>query len=249
MPYRTISALYQSRAEAEKAQMQLRSAGIAASDIEIHEQSTSGSTTTPERPADEGFLGWLKSLFGPEDSYYYAEGLSRGHVLLTARISDANADRAIRILDDTHPLDWQTKEKEWRASGWSGPVAAGAETKIPVIEERLKVGKREINRGTVRVRSYIVEEPVNRPVGLRQEHVTVERRPVNRPVENADELLKERSVELSETAEEAVVAKDAIVKEEVGLRKEVRDETANVKDKLRRTKVEVEDRRTSPKPR
>ena len=77
----------------------------------------------------------------------------------------------------------------------------------------------------------------------------MERRPVNRPVENADELLKERSVELTETAEEAVVAKDAVVKEEVGLRKEVKDETANVKDKLRRTKVEVEDQRTSTKPR
>jgi stress response protein YsnF len=53
-----------------------------------------------------------------------------------------------------------------------------AEDAIPVIEERLLIGKREVNRGSVRVRSYIVEEPVREPVQLREERVEVERRPV-----------------------------------------------------------------------
>ena len=249
MPYRTISALYESRAEAEKAESQLRSAGIDANDIEIHDRNTTAASETRTTSDDEGFIGWLKSLFGSEDSYYYAEGISRGHVLLTARVSDANAESAIRILEGTSPLDWQAKEKDWRASGWCGPETAGEDTAIPVVEERLRVGKREVNRGTVRVRSYIVEEPISRPVGLREEHVTVERRPVNKPVENAEGLLKERSVELTETAEEAVVAKDAIVREEVSLHKDVSEKTASVQDKIRRTKVEVEDQRTGPKPR
>src|SRR5437764_3366736 len=50
---------------------------------------------------------------------------------------------------------------------------------IPVVEEQLKVGKREVQRGGVRVFSRVVETPVNESVNLREEHVNVERRPVN----------------------------------------------------------------------
>jgi stress response protein YsnF len=61
--------------------------------------------------------------------------------------------------------------------------------------------------------------------------------------------MQERSIEMSETAEEAVVAKDAVVTEEVRLRKEVGQETANIKDKVRHTEVKVEDTRPESKTR
>jgi stress response protein YsnF len=58
---------------------------------------------------------------------------------------------------------------------------AGAEERIPLAEEQLVVGKREASRG--RVRSYVVETPVEEEVTLHQEHMDIERRPVDRPVE------------------------------------------------------------------
>jgi len=51
---------------------------------------------------------------------------------------------------------------------------------IPVTEEQLKVGKRDVSHGRVRVRTYVVEEPIQESVNLREERVQVERRPVDR---------------------------------------------------------------------
>jgi hypothetical protein len=59
-------------------------------------------------------------------------------------------------------------------------------TAIPVVQEELKVGKREVQRGGVRVFSRVVETPVNESVNLREEHVNVERRPVDQPISAAD---------------------------------------------------------------
>jgi uncharacterized protein (TIGR02271 family) len=118
------------------------------------------------------------------------------------------------------------------------------EEAIPIVEERLTVGKREVNRGRVRVRSYVVETPVQEQVALRQEHVEIERHAVNRPVTAADEaLFRDRTIEATESAEEAVVAKEARVVEEVVVRKEAEERVQTVQDKVRRTEVEVEDER------
>ena len=111
---------------------------------------------------------------------------------------------------------------------------------IPVVEEQMQVGKRQVNRGGVRVYSRVSERPVQEDVQLREEHVTVERRPVDRPVTNDDAAFRERAVEATETAEEAVVAKQARVVEEVVVNKDVAQRTETVRDTVRRTDVEVE---------
>lgn len=118
----------------------------------------------------------------------------------------------------------------------------GEET-IPVMEEQLRVGKREVAGGRVRVRSYVVERPVEEQVELRQERVTLERRPVDREVAPGDAAFQERTIEAVERGEEAVVSKSARVVEEVGIRKDVERETETVRDTVRRTEVEVEDER------
>jgi uncharacterized protein (TIGR02271 family) len=116
---------------------------------------------------------------------------------------------------------------------------------IPIVEERLRVGKRDVERGRVRVRSYIVETPVEEQVNLRSEHVQLERRPVDRELTTTDaELFRERTIEATETSEEAVIAKDVRVKEELILRKGVVDNVETVRDTVRRTEVEVEDSTT-----
>src|SRR5215207_6136302 len=94
--------------------------------------------------------------------------------------------------------------------GW--PVGTDREERIPVAEERLNVGKREVNQGRVRVRSYVVETPVQEQVNLRQEHVSVERRPADRAMTGKENLFQERTIEATEKAEQAVVSKQARVR-------------------------------------
>ena len=76
---------------------------------------------------------------------------------------------------------------------------------------------------------------------LRDEHVKVERHAVDQPASEADmAAFKEGSIELRETAEEAVVSKTARVVEEVVVGKEVEQRTEQINDTVRRTDVEVE---------
>ncbi|HEY8565497.1 MAG TPA: YsnF/AvaK domain-containing protein [Beijerinckiaceae bacterium] len=114
---------------------------------------------------------------------------------------------------------------------------------IPIVEEQIAVGKREVNRGRVRVHSYVVEQPIQEQVTLREEHVHVDRRPVDRPITDADRLFQERTIEAVERDEQAVVAKEARVKEELVINKEVEQRQETISDTVRRTEVEVEDER------
>ena len=112
---------------------------------------------------------------------------------------------------------------------------------IKVMEERLRVGKREVSAGAVRIRSYIVERPVEEQVRLHEEHISVERHPVDRAATTADfGAFQERTIEARATSEEAVVSKDARVVEEIGLKKTGSDRTETIRDTVRKTEVEVE---------
>jgi len=122
-------------------------------------------------------------------------------------------------------------------------LSEGDDETIPVIDERLVVGKRDVNLGRVRVRSYTREEPVSADVNLHNERVTIDRRSVDRPLTDADAAFRDRTIEAEEHSEEAVVAKEARVTEEISLRKEGNDRTETVSDTVRKTDVEIEDER------
>jgi uncharacterized protein (TIGR02271 family) len=127
-------------------------------------------------------------------------------------------------------------------------AASGGEEVIPVVEEQLQVGKRDVSHGRVRIRSYVVEAPVEEQVTLREERVAVERRPVDRALSDADRAFQERTIEAEERREEAVVSKEARVKEELVVRKEAEQRTETVSDTVRETKVDVEDERGNQPP-
>ena len=127
----------------------------------------------------------------------------------------------------------------------SASAASGKEEVIPIAEENIEVGKRTVDRGTTRVRRYVVETPVEREVTLHGERVTVERR---RPLDTAvaGNAFEERTVEVRETEEEPVTEKTARVVEEVAIRKEETERTETVRDTVRRDEVEVTDKDGRP---
>jgi uncharacterized protein (TIGR02271 family) len=125
-------------------------------------------------------------------------------------------------------------------------AGAGEEETIALVEERLRVGKRSVEGGRVRVRSYVVEAPVQEQVPLREENIAIERRAVDRPVTDADQAaFGDRTIEATATSEEAVVSKTARVTEEVVVSKGAKERVETVRDTVRRTEVEVDDDRAS----
>jgi uncharacterized protein (TIGR02271 family) len=122
------------------------------------------------------------------------------------------------------------------------PVVSAAEAAIPIVEEELLIGKRTVDRGGVRLYRRIVEIPVEESVSLRDEQVHVERHPVDRPATDQDLAMQgERSIELTETAEEVVVSKSAHVIEEVHLNQDVKERVETIHDTVRRTEVDLEE--------
>lgn len=201
-----------------------------------------------------GLLGALVNHGVPEEEAgYYAEGVRRGGSLVMLTVDDDRVNDVERIMNMHNPVDIDERASAWREEGFeqydaeaepytSEQVAANREQyAIPVVEEDIKVGKREVQEGGKRIRSYVRETPVEESVTLRDEEVHVERRPVNRAVTDADDAFQEKSVEMTESREEAVVSKEARVVEEVVVDKEAREHTETVRDSVRRTEVEVED--------
>src|SRR4029434_4727517 len=120
-------------------------------------------------------------------------------------------------------------------------VEGQQEVAIPVVEEDLSVGKREVERGHVRIFSRVTEQPVEESVRLREEKVTVERRPADRPATDADFAAAGKDViEMTETAEEPVVSKRARVVEEVVVQKEATERTETLRGTERHTDVDVQ---------
>jgi uncharacterized protein (TIGR02271 family) len=244
---RTITALYDSREHAEAARSQLTAMGIPENEVRVTADEAGSASGAASQGEHRGFLAGLKDFFMPdEDRHAYHEGVRRGGYLLTARVGEERADAVCRTLDESGAVDFDARQQQWRSEGWTGRDDAAATDKtIPVVEEQLRVGKRDVERGGVRVRSYVEETPVEEQVELHEEHVEVDRIPVNETVRGAEaeNLFRERSIELTEHAEEAVVGKEAVVREEIGVRKDVDRRTETISDTVRRTKVDVDDTR------
>ena len=116
------------------------------------------------------------------------------------------------------------------------------EVAIPIIEENLRVGTREVERGGVRVTQRVEETPVREQVTLRDENVSVERRPVDRAATDADFAdVREGVVEVREHHEQVVVDKQARIVEEVVVGKDVRERQETIEDTVRRTDVDVQE--------
>ena len=108
---------------------------------------------------------------------------------------------------------------------------------VPLVEERIKVGKRAVERGAVHLETKVVTTPVEEQVRLREEHVSVERHAVDRPVAAGDAAFQTRTVDMTAMAEDVVVNKTAHVVEEVVIRKDAAERQETVRDNLRHTEL------------
>lgn len=113
---------------------------------------------------------------------------------------------------------------------------------IPIVEERMLIGKKQVELGKVRISTRVVSKDVGEDVTLRTERVNVERHKLNEPVSAAaaNTLFKDGKVELAETAERAVVSKEAVVTGDVVVDKDIDTRTERVEGTVRHTEVDVD---------
>ncbi|MEZ0228029.1 MAG: YsnF/AvaK domain-containing protein [Planctomycetota bacterium] len=229
---KTIMALFDTMAEAQEVKEDLIQDGVNASRIQIVNQETEKKFLAEKK---KGFLDFLFKDLGAtaEDRTYYGAGLGRGGALI---IVDAADDEADLVRKDIELCGGKIQK-----SGAAPVTTAKAGDKVmPVIEEKVSIGKQGAITGGVRVFSRITSKPVEEKVTLREERVNVERRPVNRPVTAADAAFRDETVEVTETVEKPIVRKEARVVEEVIVGKDVTERTETIRDTVRRKDVQVE---------
>lgn len=186
----------------------------------------------------------------------FAEGLRRGGEVIACTCDESEVNRLLPFFHQYRMADIDKRSQRWRSTGWTGydrkATAFGQtdidqerrwganEYVIPVVQEHLKVGKREIEGGQVHVETKVREMPVQENVTLRQESVDVQRRPADRPLTARDEPFQERTIDVSAKSEQAVVAKEARVVEEVVVKKDVQQVTQPIRDTVKKTEVKVD---------
>ena len=187
----------------------------------------------------------------------YSEALRRGASIVVCQGADDQAQEIADILDRDRTLDVERSATRWRSQGWTGysteaepfdeasrksELEAFGGEGIPVVEEQVKVGKREVPAEGARVRSVITERPVKQQVELTEEKVDVSRVAANEviPPAAAEAAFKEGEYVVEAHGEEPVVQKEARVVERVNVAKRPETRTETVEDTERRRDVEVE---------
>jgi len=223
---------------------------IAASSGSTGSMTSSGTTsgsygtstgTSSYNDDNDGFGDKVSRFFSnlfdsDDDRSRYSTVASRSTTVTVHATSADEAERAADLLDRYGAVDVDERASQYGYGATSAATTtdnsyvdttnrtADTTGAIPIIEENLNVGKRVVETGGVRLRSRIVERPVEESVRLRVEHVHVERNPVNRPATEADlNSFREGTIEAREQAEVPVVGKTARVVEEVRLNKDVEE--------------------------
>lgn len=155
-----------------------------------------------------------------------------------AQLQSADEDRI-----GSHYRNYGFQRENWLADqtatkGTARDTALAEEARIKLKEEKLKVGKREVEYGRVRLRKVIRTEVVNQPVELKREEIVVERVPAGEA--SATEDFSEDEIYVPLRREEAVVQKEARVREEVRVGKREQREQETVSETVRSEDVEVE---------
>jgi len=220
-----LVGFYQNRDTAERVKNDLLAAGFDRDDITIYDHTGKDEASVWEE---------IKNAFGhtdADDQRLYAEATRRGAVAAGLSFDhDDVPERALQIMQKYQPIDLEGQAARGRQQPQTQRAgqAQGSQV-VPVVEEQLKVGKRAVGSAGIRIHNRVTEKPVAEQVRLREEQVRVERRPVDRPLSDADKAFRGESISVPVTREEAVVIK-----------KDVQERSETVRDKVRRSDVEVE---------
>lgn len=275
----TVIGMFDTADQAKSAAQQLASAGFSLDHVDVASRSDDttdtndvnrgryrSNTNRTEESSTDSIGDFFSNLFSDDDdnANRYAHAARESGSLVTVHAhSDENARQAAEILDRCGAVDVNERAEQ---SGYKGKATntnannanananatnqnTNDQVSAKVIEENLQVGKRVEQTGGARLRSRIIERPVEASVRLREEHVNVNRKPVDRPASEADfEAFKEGNIEVTESAERAVVGKEARVVEEVTLGKEVTEREETIHDTVRKTEVDVEKLNNNDRP-
>ena len=123
------------------------------------------------------------------------------------------------------------------------PRAATDEStiEVPLSEEEVKVGKRKVGAGEVKLHKTITTEQVNVPVELKREEVVIERFPAQEAGATGKEPFQKEEIVVPLSREEPVVKKETRVTGGVRVRKTEGVEKETIRESVRKEDVDIDE--------
>ncbi|WP_116105351.1 YsnF/AvaK domain-containing protein [Lewinella sp. IMCC34191] len=258
MKNQTVIGVFDTLSQARSARKALIEQNIKEDSIDVSKYGEHGRRGENYERNSTKVEGFFDRLFGDDDheddrDYKRSDAAhdvaSRGTVVTVHTETMEEARNAATIMDRYGAIDFDNRYDQYQNDSFDadrnrnqlnerfGDVDE-SET-IEVIKEDVKIGKREVNTGGgVTVRSHVIERPVEETLRLRDEEVFVDRKQVNRPATNAD--FKDRTINVQEKHEEAIVTKEARVTEEITVGKKVSSHDEKVHETARETEIEID---------
>jgi hypothetical protein len=110
-----IAALFETTAAARAARGALVAAGVDAGSILVLDRGNPATATK------RGIWATVKHTLVPDEhAHPYAEGVSRGHPLVIADVTEAQREAAEAALQASHPINIETRAQAWEDAGWDG---------------------------------------------------------------------------------------------------------------------------------
>jgi len=125
----------------------------------------------------------------------------------------------------------------------TGRMEATGTTVVPLYEEKINVGKREVDTGSVTIKKVVKTETVNQPIELRHEEIIVERQPGGAAVSGnkiLDQPFQEGQQTVSAKSEVAVVEKQTTTSGQVVLSTRSSTTQTNIQGQVRREDVAID---------
>src|SRR5271166_5709839 len=236
MNYQTIVAAFDTAAHTRAAVEALKAGGFHADDISVLDKDEVGK----RQPGMWGLM--FGAGLHQHEADVYNQALERGGIIVSVRVPDSEVAHATGILDIHRPIDVHDRAittgiapvarvEAAVASIAAAPIAAVQKVAVSpkladahdevlrLAEEQLQVGKRMVESGRTRVRRFVTEREVSADVTLHEEHADVLRRAITDPKYIGEIDWADATIEVRETAEQALVSKTARVVEEVALKK------------------------------
>ena len=138
MTKQTVTALFVDRENANQAVLLLRRHAIPDRDVTISPEAAMIGYAEVTPAHVKGFWGFVDRFFGGSTHQRtYAEGVRRGHVLVTAQVDEANVDEIVSILERYGSVDLDECESTWRTEGWAGDPGLVKGVSVPIDPGRL----------------------------------------------------------------------------------------------------------------
>ena len=151
---RTITALFDTRADADAGGERLKQAGVDASNVSVHDQTTHKTSGDYSTRNDKGLWATVKGVFVPDaDRHTYEEGIRRGGFLLTADVDDDKTPAAVKALEEANSIDLDARSEQWRSEGWD--YQGGAAGDLGDDGDTTPWGSRDDTYDSGRFRSYV----------------------------------------------------------------------------------------------